>query len=102
MLPTSGEPKSTMTAMFADAAQGRQSFRADHEIAALFRRSDLFVFPTLAELFRSSFSKRCPWVADWCLYRGGIPHQVDDQCAVLIARDDAGQLKGGGTGVCRL
>jgi glycosyltransferase involved in cell wall biosynthesis len=65
----------------------------DEAIAALFRRSDLFVFPTLADTFPlvvlEAMSHGVPVLASRV---GGIPHQIDDRCGVLISPGDVGGL----------
>jgi starch synthase len=65
----------------------------DDDVAAMFRRSDLFVFPTLADTFPlvvlEAMSHGLPVLATRV---GGIPHQVDDTCGALVDPDDPGQL----------
>lgn len=65
----------------------------DKEVAALFRRSDLFVFPTLADTFPlvvlEAMSHGVPVLASRV---GGIPHQVDDRCGALVPPGDAEAL----------
>lgn len=65
----------------------------DDEVAAMFRRSDLFVFPTLADTFPlvvlEAMSHGLPVLATRV---GGIPHQVDAQCGVLVEPGDPGAL----------
>jgi starch synthase len=57
----------------------------DRQVTALFRRSDLFVFPTLADTFPlavlEAMSYGVPVLASNV---GGIPYQVDEQCGVLV------------------
>jgi starch synthase len=57
----------------------------DAEVGALFRRSDLFVFPTLADTFPlvvlEAMSHGVPVLASNV---GGIPHQIDEGCGVLV------------------
>jgi glycosyltransferase involved in cell wall biosynthesis len=66
---------------------------ADDEVAALFRRADLFVFPTLADTFPlvvlEAMSHGLPVLATRV---GGIPHQLDADCGVLVNPDDPLQL----------
>lgn len=68
----------------------------DDEVAAMFRRSDLFVFPTLADTFPlvvlEAMSHGLPVLATRV---GGIPHQVDDRCGTLVDADDPAQLAAG-------
>jgi starch synthase len=65
----------------------------DDDVAAMFRRSDLFVFPTLADTFPlvvlEAMSHGLPVLATRV---GGIPHQVDDTCGALVDPDDPVQL----------
>ena len=65
----------------------------DEEVGALFRRSDLFVFPTLADTFPlvvlEAMSHGLPVLATRV---GGIPRQVDDRCGVLVQPGDVGEL----------
>jgi glycosyltransferase involved in cell wall biosynthesis len=65
----------------------------DDDVAAMFRRSDLFVFPTLADTFPlvvlEAMSHGRPVLATRV---GGIPHQVDESCGALVEPDDPGQL----------
>lgn len=66
---------------------------SDEEVAALFRRSDLFVFPTLADTFPlailEAMSYGLPVLASEV---GGIPHQLDHRCGRLVAPGSAGDL----------
>lgn len=65
----------------------------DDDVAAMFRRSDLFVFPTLADTFPlvvlEAMSHGLPVLATRV---GGIPYQVDDGCGALVEPDDPAQL----------
>ncbi len=65
----------------------------DDDVAAMFRRSDLFVFPTLADTFPlvvlEAMSHGLPVLATRV---GGIPHQVDGTCGALVEPNDPGQL----------
>ena len=58
---------------------------SDAEVAALFRQSDLFVFPTLADTFPlvvlEAMSHGVPVLASRV---GGIPHQIDESCGMLV------------------
>jgi glycosyltransferase involved in cell wall biosynthesis len=58
---------------------------SDQDVAALFRRSDLFVFPTLADTFPlavlEAMSHGLPVLASRI---GGIPYQIDQGCGVLV------------------
>jgi starch synthase len=58
---------------------------ADPEVRALFRRSDLFIFPTLADTFPlvvlEAMSHGLPVLASQV---GGIPYQIDECCGVLV------------------
>jgi glycosyltransferase involved in cell wall biosynthesis len=62
----------------------------DDEIAALMQRSDLFVFPTLADtqplVVFEALGFGLPVVAS---HVGGIPYQVDDRCGVLVPPGDS-------------
>jgi starch synthase len=66
---------------------------SDDEVAALFRRSDLFVFPTLADTFPlailEAMSYGLPVIAS---HVGGIPYQLDDKSGALVEPGDAGAL----------
>ena len=66
---------------------------SDDEVIALFRRSDLFVFPTLADTFPLSIleamSYGLPVLASNV---GGIPHQLDEKCGRLMAPGAVGEL----------
>jgi glycosyltransferase involved in cell wall biosynthesis len=65
----------------------------DDDVAAMFRRSDLFVFPTLADTFPlvvlEAMSHGLPVLATRV---GGIPHQVDATCGALVDPDDPAQI----------
>ncbi|MFC7476235.1 glycosyltransferase family 4 protein [Dankookia sp. GCM10030260] len=65
----------------------------DREVAALFRRADLFVFPTLADTFPlvvlEAMSHGVPVLASSV---GGIPYQVDENCGVLVPPGDPAAL----------
>ncbi|MFC7556180.1 glycosyltransferase family 4 protein [Pseudoroseomonas wenyumeiae] len=65
----------------------------DDDVAAMFRRSDLFVFPTLADTFPlvvlEAMSHGRPVLATRV---GGIPHQVDESCGALVEPDHPAQL----------
>jgi starch synthase len=65
----------------------------DRQVTALFRRSDLFVFPTLADTFPlavlEAMSFGVPVLASNV---GGIPYQVDEQCGVLVPPGDSSRL----------
>jgi starch synthase len=58
---------------------------SDAEVGAVFRRSDLFVFPTLADTFPlvvlEAMSHGLPVLASRV---GGIPHQIDETCGQLV------------------
>lgn len=66
---------------------------SDEEVAALFRRSDLFVFPTLADTFPlailEAMSYGLPVLAS---HVGGIPYQIDDRCGRLVEAGNVDQL----------
>ncbi|TCR62607.1 glycosyltransferase family 4 protein [Bosea sp. BK604] len=66
---------------------------SDDEVAALFRRSDLFVFPTLADTFPlailEAMSYGLPVLAS---HVGGIPYQIDDRCGRLVEAGNVEQL----------
>lgn len=67
---------------------------SDAEVQALFRRSDLFVFPTLADTFPlvvlEAMSHGVPVLASRV---GGIPHQLDQASGQLVEPGDARQLR---------
>ena len=67
---------------------------ADREVEALFRRADLFVFPTLADTFPlvvlEAMSHGVPVLASRV---GGIPHQLDQGSGQLVEPGDARQLR---------
>lgn len=67
---------------------------SDDEVGALLRRSDLFVFPTLADtlplVIFEAMSQGLPVVASRV---GGIPHQIDASCGVLVPPGDATALR---------
>ena len=58
---------------------------SDAEVGALFRRSDLFIFPTLADTFPlailEAMSQGLPVLASRV---GGIPHQLNEACGMLV------------------
>ncbi|MDP3418335.1 glycosyltransferase family 4 protein [Falsiroseomonas sp.] len=66
---------------------------SDTEVAALFRQSDLFVFPTLADTFPlvvlEAMSHGVPVLASRV---GGIPYQIDEGSGVLVPPGDPGAL----------
>ena len=66
---------------------------SDAAIGALYRRSDIFVFPTLADTFPlvvlEAMAHGLPVVATRV---GGIPHQIDSSCGALIPPGDVGEL----------
>jgi len=66
---------------------------SDAEIGALLRRSDLFVFPTLADTFPlvvlEAMVQGVPVLASDV---GGISHQLDPSCGELIAPGDPAAL----------
>jgi glycosyltransferase involved in cell wall biosynthesis len=74
----------------------------DEEVAALFRRSDVFVFPTLADTFPlvvlEAMSHGVPVLASRV---GGIPHQLGDHCGILVPPGDAGSLAAALTALAR-
>jgi len=65
----------------------------DDEIPVLMRRSDLFVFPTLADtlplVIFEAMSYGLPVIASRV---GGIPYQIDDECGALVSPGDAAEL----------
>ncbi|ODT55127.1 MAG: glycosyl transferase family 1 [Methylobacterium sp. SCN 67-24] len=67
---------------------------SDREVEALFRRSDLFVFPTLADTFPlvvlEAMSHGLPVLASRV---GGIPHQLDQGSGRLVEPGDVGGLR---------
>jgi len=66
----------------------------DAEVANLFRASDLFVFPTLADTFPlvvlEAMAAGVPVVASDV---GGIPYEIDERCGVLVAPGDVDGLR---------
>lgn len=58
---------------------------SDDDVAAAFRSADLFVYPTLADTFPlvvlEAMSHGVPVIASRV---GGIPHQIDDSCGVIV------------------
>jgi len=67
---------------------------SDAEVGAALRRSDLFVFPTLADTFPlvvlEAMAHGVPVLASRV---GGIPHQLTEECGVLVAPNDAAGLR---------
>lgn len=65
----------------------------DDEVGSLYRRSDLFVFPTLADTFPlvvlEAMAHGTPVLASRV---GGIPHQFNDTCGRLVTPGDAAGL----------
>jgi starch synthase len=65
----------------------------DSDVGTLFRRSDLFIFPTLADTFPLSvleaMAHGLPVLASNV---GGIPHQLDETCGVLVEPGNHRQL----------
>ena len=65
----------------------------DEEVAALFRRSDIFVFPTSADTFPlvvlEAMSHALPVVSSDV---GGIPYQLSEGCGVLTPPGDVAAL----------
>lgn len=65
----------------------------DEEVGVLMRRSDLFVFPTLADTLPlvvfEAMSHGLPVLASSV---GGIPHQIDDACGLLVPPGDVKAL----------
>lgn len=66
---------------------------SDAAVGAALRRSDLFVFPTLADTFPlvvlEAMAHGVPVLASRV---GGIPHQIEDDCGVLIEPGNANAL----------
>lgn len=67
---------------------------SDEEVGALLRRADLFVFPTLADTFPlvvlEAMAQGCAVLASSV---GGIPHQLDGRCGVLVPPGDVAALR---------
>jgi glycosyltransferase involved in cell wall biosynthesis len=63
------------------------------QVQALYSRADLFVFPTFADTFPmvilEAMAYGCAIVSTPV---GGIPYQVNEDCAVLVPPGDTGQL----------
>ncbi|NKE44140.1 glycosyltransferase [Roseomonas frigidaquae] len=65
----------------------------DPEVAALYRQSDLFVFPTLADTFPLVvLEAMAHGVAVLASAVGGIPHQITEDCGVLVPPGDPAAL----------
>lgn len=65
----------------------------DAEVAALFRRADLFVFPTLADTFPLSILEAMSYgVPVLASHVGGIPYQIDGRCGALVSPGSVGEL----------
>jgi alpha-maltose-1-phosphate synthase len=66
----------------------------DPEVSALLRRSELFVFPTLADTFPlvvlEAMAHGCPVLASQV---GGIPYQLDRTCGALVTPGDPAALR---------
>ena len=66
----------------------------DDDLGALFRRADLFVFPTLADTFPlvvlEAMAHGLPVVASSV---GGIPYQIDEGCGRLVEAGDVPGLR---------
>jgi starch synthase len=66
---------------------------SDEEVGALLRRSDLFVFPTLADTFPlvvlEAMAHGVPVVASDV---GGVAHQLDEDCGRLVPAGDPAAL----------
>jgi starch synthase len=66
---------------------------SDAAVGAALRRADLFVFPTLADTFPlvvlEAMAHGVPVLASAV---GGIPHQVNDDCGVLVEPGNAAAL----------
>jgi alpha-maltose-1-phosphate synthase len=66
---------------------------ADEEVAALYRRSDLFVYPTLADTFPLVVLEAMSYgLAIVATRVGGIPHQVEGGCGELVAPGDPSEI----------
>jgi alpha-maltose-1-phosphate synthase len=67
---------------------------SDAEVGAALRRSDLFVFPTLADTFPlvvlEAMAHGLPVLATRV---GGIPHQLTEQCGAIIEANDVAGLR---------
>lgn len=67
---------------------------SDREVAAAFRCADVFVYPTLADTFPlvvlEAMSHGVPVIASRV---GGIPHQIDDSCGVIVEPRDVDGLR---------
>lgn len=67
---------------------------SDGEVAAAFRSADVFVYPTLADTFPlvvlEAMSHGLPVIASRV---GGIPHQIDDSCGVIVEPRDVDGLR---------
>jgi glycosyltransferase involved in cell wall biosynthesis len=67
---------------------------SDAEVGAALRRTDLFVFPTLADTFPLVvLEAMAHGVAVLASRVGGIPHQLTDETGVLVAPGDVDALR---------
>lgn len=66
----------------------------DGDLGALYRRADLFVFPTLADTFPlvvlEAMAHGLPVIASNV---GGIPYQIDEGCGRLVEAGDVASLR---------
>lgn len=69
---------------------------SDASVHVLYQRSDLFVFPTLADTFPlvvlEAMAHGIPVIASRV---GGIPHQISGDCGVLVEPGDVAGLRSG-------
>lgn len=67
---------------------------SDREVAAAFRCARVFVYPTLADTFPlvvlEAMSHGVPVIASRV---GGIPHQIDDSCGLIVEPRDVDGLR---------
>ncbi len=69
-------------------------FMSGEEVDACFRSCDVFVFPTLADTFPLVVLESMSYAKAVIASRvGGIPHEVDNSCAVLVPPGSVDELR---------